>query len=59
MRNNFKRVYFIPIDDGTSGERYFKILGVKYISTEYEVGARNRLIILGNVSIDYTPGFLK
>lgn len=59
MEGKLRRIYFNPNEDSVKSERYFKLLGITYISTEYEDSSKAREISIRKLLVTFDPNIIE
>lgn len=59
MEGTLRRIYFNPNEDSVKSERYFKLLGITYLSTEYEDSSKTREIGFWKILVIFDPSIIE
>lgn len=59
MKRIFETVYYNPNEDGVKRERTINLGFMKYYSTMFEDGVKDRGLMIGRLSFDYIPGLFE
>lgn len=59
MKRIFETVYFHPNVDGVKRERTINLGLIKYHSTMFVSGEKDRSLRIGSISLEYAPGLFE
>ena len=59
MEGTLRRIYFNPNEDSVKSERYFKLFGITYLSTEYEDLSKTREISFRKLLATFDPDIIE
>lgn len=59
MKRIFETVYFHTNGDGVKRERTINLGLIKYHSTMFVTGEKDRSVKIGSISIEYVPGLIE
>lgn len=59
MEGTLRRIYYNPNEDSVKSERYFKLVGITYVSREYEDLSKSREISFRKLLVTFDPNIIE